>query len=121
MLGDTTVVCWAKDGEPAYQDAFAAMINAGGEGDAATVFSAMDKLANGKFFDFEQIRLQPEMEFYILGLAPNAGRLAVRFFYRSTFGDLAKHYQEHYKRLDIVKPAYDSREHCRYGTCCGRQ
>ena len=111
VLGDTTVVCWAKDGEPAYQDAFAAMINAGGEGDATTVFSAMDKLANGKFFDFEQIRLQPEMEFYILGLAPNAGRLAVRFFYRSTFGDLAKHYQEHYKRLDIVKPAYDSREH----------
>lgn len=44
--------------------------------------------------------------FYILGLAPNAARLSVRFFLRDSFGRLMKNVNAHYERLEIVRPAY---------------
>ena len=111
FLGDTTMIYWAKSAERAYQDAFAAMLNLDGAGDEAILIRAMGALSQEDYFDFDQVRLSPDMEFYILGLSPNSSRLAVRFFYRNTFGKLAKNFQAHYDRLKIVQPAYDKREH----------
>jgi len=39
---------------------------------------------------------------YLLGLAPNAARLSVRFWQVSNFGDLLKRIAKHYKDMDIV-------------------
>ena len=44
-----------------------------------------------------------DRKFYILGLAPNAARLAVRFFYQDSFGNILKHIKEHYDRMEIVR------------------
>ena len=43
----------------------------------------------------------------MLGLAPNAARLSVRFFWQGHFGTLARNLTRHYQRLDIVRPAFD--------------
>ena len=43
----------------------------------------------------------------MLGLAPNAARLSVRFFWQDTFQTLLDNVQKHYDRLEIVRPAYD--------------
>ena len=48
------------------------------------------------------------MDFYILGLSPNAARLSVRFFLRNTFGGFLENVQHHYDRLEIIRPANDS-------------
>lgn len=47
-----------------------------------------------------------ETRFFILGLAPNAARLAVRFFETNTFGAIARHYGEYLRdiEMDGVKP-----------------
>lgn len=47
-----------------------------------------------------------ETRFFILGLAPNAARLAVRFFETNTFGASARHYGEYLRdiEMDGVKP-----------------
>ena len=42
-----------------------------------------------------------EMQFYIVGLSPNAGRLSVRFFLQSTLGDVLWHTAEHWRDLGI--------------------
>ena len=34
--------------------------------------------------DFQEDKLDPNMDFYILGLSPNAARLSVRFFLHNT-------------------------------------
>lgn len=47
--------------------------------------------------------------FYILGLAPNAARIAVRFWHVATVGELADHIRQHFKDLDIVRPQYVER------------
>lgn len=102
-FGDTTVVFWAEDAEPAYQTAFAGFLDGGG--DKLTndeLQSCMDALAKGECPNFEGVELHPENRFYILGLAPNAARLSVRFFLRNSFGAFAKNVQRHYEDIRVV-------------------
>ena len=43
----------------------------------------------------------------MLGLAPNAARLSVRFFWQNSFGALARNLERHYQRLEIIRPSFD--------------
>lgn len=47
--------------------------------------------------------------FYVLGLAPNAARIAVRFWHVATVGDLAGHIRQHFEDFEIVRPRYVER------------
>ena len=67
------------------------------------VFAGLKKQ---KYLDLDQVELNPDQKFYILGLAPNAARLSVRFFYEDSFGNILKHLAEHYQRIEIVKPVW---------------
>lgn len=102
-FGDTTVVFWAEDAEPAYQTAFADFLDGGG--DKLTneeLQSCMDALARGECPRFEGVPLRPENRFYILGLAPNAARLSVRFFLRDSFGTFAGNVRKHYNDIAVA-------------------
>lgn len=108
-IGDTTVVCWAEGGQQAYQDAGLAAI----DGDTVTdqdLWSALNQLAQGKPVEWDDSLLDPSTRFYVLGLAPNAARLSVRFFWQNSFGALARNVMAHYHALEIVRPVYDNRE-----------
>lgn len=110
QLDNTTVICWAEGAEPAYQDlAFAALF--GTESEEASISekdlrAALKRLSNG--LPCEELGVDPERPFYILGISPNAARLSVRFFYRDYFGRFMRNVQEHYNRLEIVKPSYEN-------------
>ncbi len=110
-MGDTTVVCWAKQGGSAYQN-FLGWACFGQElsYSAADLQGILRKLCAGNSVEFEEEKLSPEMEFYILGISPNAARLSVRFFLRNTFGAFLKNVQEHQRRLEIAKSSYDKFE-----------
>lgn len=107
-IGDTTVVCWAEGGEPVYQTVTLVALF-GKESPSgwkeSDLRAAAKRLAEGK--PVEELGLDPERTFYILGLAPNAARLSVRFFLRDTFGSLMKHVNDHHERMEIVRPAND--------------
>lgn len=107
-IGDTAVVCWAEDAEPICQDLFCgAMFGSSFERvSQADLWAGVKALADGAPFDINGISLKPSNHFYILGLAPSAARLSVRFFLQDNFGSLLKHLLEHYERLKIVKPSY---------------
>jgi len=47
--------------------------------------------------------------FYVLGLAPNAARIAVRFWHVATVGALACNIRQHFADLDIVRARYVER------------
>ena len=110
-VGDTTVVCWAQNGGSAYNILFG-----GAAFGAQTPYSENDirimvrALCDGRAVNFQEEKLDPGMEFYVLGLSPNASRLSVRFFLHNTFGGFLKNVQAHYERLEIVRPAYDKWE-----------
>lgn len=106
-VGDTTLVCWAAGGQSAYQDFLmeAFYDDAPSEQD---IRNTLFRLAEGLPVDWQDQRLDPDTRFYILGLAPNAARLSVRFFWQNSFGTLARNITRHYERLEIVRPTYDN-------------
>ena len=106
-IGDTSVVCWAEGAEPQYQAfTFAALFGKQeAEMSEDDLRDALRKLAEGR--PVPEQKLDPKRSFYILGLAPNAARLSVRFFYRDTFGNLMKNVNDHHRRMEITRPVFD--------------
>lgn len=45
--------------------------------------------------------------FFVLGLAPNAARIAVRFWHVDTEETLGEHLSRHFRDMEIVRPGYD--------------
>lgn len=110
-VGDTTVLFWAKDGQSAYQSMFSAFAFGGTSRYSASDLAGMVKaLFQGEKVLFEEEKLDPNTDFYILGLSPNAARLSVRFFLHNTFDGFLENVQRHYERLEIVRPSFDTFE-----------
>ena len=107
LIGDTTLVCWAEGADAAYPDFFSAVMSGGSyEGLSDNdLRAALKRIAGGQPCD--DLGVDPARPFYILGLAPNAARLSVRFFLRDSFGKLMENVNAHYERLEIVRPAYE--------------
>ena len=108
-VGDTTVVCWAKCGGNVYQD-FMGWFSFGQSEPSYTLEelqTALKNLCAGNTVELNEELLDPDMEFYILGLSPNAARLSVRFFLKNSFGAFLRNVQAHQQRLEIVRPSYD--------------
>ena len=109
-IGDTTVVCWAEGAEEAYQN-LAQFALFGQEMPGLTdndLRAALKRLANG--LPCDDLGVDPKRPFYVLGLAPNAARLSVRFFLHDSFGKLMKNVNDHYDRMEIVQPDLDKQE-----------
>ena len=102
-IGDMTVVYFAEDAEPAYQDVmdlcFAGSDNAVTD---AELHSVLQSIAAGKSTEFSESKLSPDTRFYLLGISPNAARLSVRFFRQSSFGDVIAKIKQHYDDIAIV-------------------
>lgn len=111
-IGDTAVVYWSEEGDEQYQNIFACVSEPTME-NQEIVDGVFKNLAEGKAVVAQDVRdsLDMDRKFYILGLAPNAARLAVRFFYQDSFGNILKHIKEHYDRMEIVRPAADAVEY----------
>ncbi len=103
---DTTILCWAAGGESAYQDCFLMSIfnDSYTEND---ILNTLHHLSKGESIQWDDTRLSPDTRFYVLGLAPNAARLSVRFFWQNSFGALARNLERHYQRLEIIRPSFD--------------
>lgn len=103
VIGNTTVVYWAKSAESQYQDVFAALFDADSSELSNTDLNAlMTSVAAGKPYDYNGLPLKPENDFFILGISPNAARLSVRFFYRCSFGEIVQNLKRHYENIEIV-------------------
>lgn len=110
-IGDTVVLCWAESAEPAYQAmTMQAMMGTGDDVREADVRAAVESISKGRRFKWDETNLDPEMRFYVLGIAPNAARLSVRFFLQNSFGAFMRHIEEHHERLRLVKPAFEKYE-----------
>ncbi len=114
-LGDTTMVLWEAGAQRVYSAAMSYLMNSADDSsddelDQQKLRQAIEELRRGKTALIDGISMNPENRFYILGLAPNASRLSVRFFLQNSFRAFAENLHEHQKRLEIVRPAFDERE-----------
>ncbi len=103
-LGDTSIVYWAEDANPAYVGVFSAAFSPK-EDQNKLLDSILHKVVHGLPIAAEG--LDPGTPFCVLGLAPNAARISVRFFLQDTFGNMLKNIAAHYERLEIAKAPYE--------------
>lgn len=108
-LGDTTIVYWADQDDEDCSALFSQAVNPdfgvqNEEDDPEEKLDAvLTALAQGRYIENADMNAT----FYVLGLAPNAARLSVRFFLRDTFGVMLDNLRKHYGRLDIVHAPYE--------------
>lgn len=96
LLDDVTIVFWAMDTGERYEDAFLAMLCGQSDKMSAAETEGMLKhmLEGAKTGRVTAERLQsldmidPQVDFYMLGLKPNFSRLSVKFIYRRRYADL---------------------------------
>ena len=107
QIGDTTVVFWAQASEAANaadaEDAFAAML--GGETDAQAtgrLHSVLEQIRQGRPLRDLPGALDPDARIFVLGLAPNASRLSIRFWETQTLSGFAERLAEHYRDLQLI-------------------
>lgn len=116
LLGDTTVVYWAESENRAYSDHFSGIFGAGYQVPEDAIQEKrkaaeerLKKIAarveRGRPLDVGYLPddLDPDVRFYVLGLAPNASRLSVRFFIAEPFGRIVTRIMQHYADLQIEK------------------
>jgi len=114
-LGDTTVVFWAESPQPIYRDLFLSALNpdtmstdkADDKGTATLISDVFLKIASGMPVAELNDTFNPDTRFYVLGLAPNAARLSVRFFMQDSFGGFIERTMNHYKNLEIVRAPFE--------------
>ncbi|MDN5880812.1 MAG: type I-C CRISPR-associated protein Cas8c/Csd1 [Nitrosospira sp.] len=105
QVGDASTVFWAEKSsafESRVVDIFGEAPKDDPDRGARAVKSLYKAIENGAFE-----RDEGKTQFYVLGLAPNAARIAIRFWYVSTVTELATHIREHFDDLEIVRPIFE--------------
>lgn len=98
QVGDASTVCWAErdtEFDPVLAEIFGQHDNPD-EGVKA-VAMLFEAFKSGRFDGTEG-----ETMYYVLGLAPNAARISVRFFHRLKIRDLAPRILQHFNDLQIA-------------------
>ena len=125
-IGDATVIYWAESEKKGYAKAFAGLcepemvkVEVPAEDESKPVFDkkaekrlkkVAEKVRCVQALDVKKLLKGLEDEnprFYVLGLAPNAARVSVRFFHSDPFDKIVEKIMQHYKDLEIVKEFED--------------
>lgn len=116
QVGDTTTVFWAESPDNIYTDLAAQLFNPSIDRESRdevspTQDSKTEELVRDVIYraktgnqigDFDG-KIDERTKFHILGLAPNASRLSVRFFHSDSFGGFIQKTTQHYRDMGLVK------------------
>ena len=91
----------AGDGDPAKPKAGEPRFDAG---EAARIREILNQMTKGRALEQAAPELRAGTRFFVFGLAPNAARIAIRFWHEDTLGNLARRFAEHYRDL-VMEPA----------------
>ena len=106
QLGDATTVFWAERAHVA-EDFFAAWLGEPARDDPDRNTEALRALYAAPQTGTLAVDAADETKFYVLGLAPNAARIAVRHWWEGTTGKLAANIRQHFHDLEIVRSPRD--------------
>ncbi len=111
QIGDASTVFWAdaSDAEMAElaEGVFGAMFaeEAVDEvAEAKKVGIVLERIRRGERLDDFAPGLEAGVRFHILGLAPNAARVSIRFWFEDDFGRLAENYRRFSEEMQIEPP-----------------
>lgn len=107
QVGDASTVFWAeKASGEVFESAFLDFLDSRGDDpDRGTqaVASLYASIRNGQPFTGDD-----EQRFHVLGLSPNAARIAIRFWHVASIRELGGAFFRHFDSLTIDRPAYEN-------------
>lgn len=106
QVGSTSTVFWTAE-ESHFVDEYAALFGFSGTSDdpdrgVQAVRDLYSAMRSGSYAGEDK-----DTMFHVLGLAPNAARIAVRFWHSAPIAQIAKAIHQHFTDLDIVRPPYE--------------
>jgi len=107
QVGDATTVFWAEK-KNILEDVFADIFGEPAKGEREQDYKSLIALFRSPETG-AKAELDPSTRFFVLGLAPNAARIAVRFWYAGTVGDIANNISQHFDDLKMVKGQQERR------------
>lgn len=111
-VGDTSTVFWAQAADARQEalavDVFSAMLNPPSEddGDTKQVRLSLEKIAQGRPLQDIEPDVDLGTRFFVLGLAPNAARLSIRYWLDSSMGELGQCLSEHWADMQITPASW---------------
>jgi CRISPR-associated protein Csd1 len=107
QVGDASTVFWAQQADP-LEEALAEMIGGDDDPDAHTqqVKALFDAVRTGAFGS-----ARGSNRFYVLGLAPNAARISVRFWHEAPLADIAQRVVAWFDDLDMIRESAKDAEY----------
>jgi CRISPR-associated protein Csd1 len=105
QVGDTSTVFWAEEPhtlETAMSDLFGEVPKDNPDRNTDAINALYASVASGKFSVGG-----PDTRFHVLGLAPNAARISIRFWETATAVELARRIKQHFEDVAVVHAAYE--------------
>lgn len=117
QIGDATVVFWAMAKQPEQaeqaeqaESLFAALLDPPKDDnqEADRLRSVLDAVSKGRPLQELDPKLDPDTQMFVLGLAPNAARLSIRFWHSGSLKFFAQRLGQHYRDLRIEPTPWKS-------------
>lgn len=105
QVGDSSTVFWAErdsDFETAAADIFGEPPKDDPDCGTRAVQTLLDAVHSGKWG-----RSDENTRFYVLGLAPNAARISIRFYHCVTLRELGQRIAQHFEDLSLARGPHD--------------
>jgi len=107
QVGDASTVFWAEK-KHELEDWFADIFGEPAKGDSEQDNAAIKALFKAPETGAKPV-LDDSIKFYVLGLSPNASRIAIRFWYAGTVAEVEENIRQHFKDIAIERaPHYPS-------------
>jgi CRISPR-associated protein Csd1 len=105
QVGDASTVFWAS-GDSTFESDFPSYFAADDKDDPDRGIQAVQHLYEATKTGV-YIENDSEARFCVLGLAPNAARIAIRFWHVAPVKEFAEHIRQHFDDIAIDKPVYE--------------
>lgn len=108
LIAGTSTVFWAKADNIATEimaiEVFSSILNPATHTlpSGSSLRTLVAKLAQGERLEDIIPELDPDIRFFILGLAPNSSRISVRYWFDGNFREVGEHLSEHWFDMQIA-------------------
>ncbi len=109
QVGDASTVFWAERQDP-FETIFGDIFQDNPDGSSDAVRTLLDAVHSGKWGQSDE-----SLRYHVLGLAPNAARISIRFYHCVTLRELGLRIAQHFEDLSLARgphdPLYPSAQH----------
>lgn len=104
QVGDASTVFWSKAANP-IEDEFSWLLGEPSKGEEAVSYGKIRSLLGAVRSGV--LPVEDDLPFYVLGLAPNASRLAIRFWYEGSVKEVKQKIAQHFDDIEMIRSPHD--------------